>query len=167
MGGPFLGPSDLTKDDLDAMAEIQLITYREHQQQFPVYFREHVSLDEIKAEVRTYLPRWRFISERTRFAFGMRDDRQLVGYLLYSIHLIEGEMLQTDGISFFVVDVSVHPKFRGQGVGKDLLTEVVTRARNHAKSSVHASVWSTNKESAALFEGLGFEPAATTYYRLT
>lgn len=54
-----------------------------------------------------------------------------------------------------VVDVSVHARHRGRGIGSSVLRDV-TREAEHRGRRVRLSVWSENSGARRLYESLGF-----------
>ncbi len=59
------------------------------------------------------------------------------------------------------VSVLVHPKFRGQGLARNLITELIELASQAGLSKVEAEFIGEQKPGIRLFEMLGFAPLVT------
>ncbi|MBM7583532.1 phosphinothricin acetyltransferase [Bacillus pakistanensis] len=54
------------------------------------------------------------------------------------------------------VSVYVHPQFKGKGMGKELLSEVITRSEKNGLWTLQASIFPENKGSIKIFQQKGF-----------
>jgi L-amino acid N-acyltransferase YncA len=54
------------------------------------------------------------------------------------------------------VSVYVHPTFKGLGIGKELLSEVIFRSEKNGLWTLQASIFPENKGSISLFQQTGF-----------
>ena len=92
-----------------------------------------------------------------------RLDRQTVGYALFFFSY--STFLARPGI--YLEDVYVQPAVRGRGVGKALLREVASVAREHDCGRIEWSVLDWNKPSIDFYLSLGAVPMHEwTMYRL-
>jgi len=60
-----------------------------------------------------------------------------------------------------ILDVAVHPAHRRCGIGKLLLQEILTEARQNEASSASLEVRVSNLPAIALYQALGFQPVAS------
>lgn len=82
------------------------------------------------------------------------DDDDVVGFA--QGHLVEGEPVLGD------VDwLHVRPDARGQGVGVQLLGEVIDRLEDESAAIVRGHVIEANEDGAAFYEAHGFERRST------
>jgi ribosomal protein S18 acetylase RimI-like enzyme len=90
-------------------------------------------------------------------AFAGAGDAELVGMVRFT--RAEG---RKDRHKAQVASLFVAPEWRGQGVGRALMAEVITRARGlDGLEQVRLDVVTTNTEAVALYCALGFEVYAT------
>ncbi len=61
-----------------------------------------------------------------------------------------------------IEEVQVLPKFRGQGVGKRLLTSALDRLGNAAVDAIYVETTEENSVARRLYEGAGFQPLFRT-----
>ncbi|MBF0475313.1 MAG: ribosomal protein S18-alanine N-acetyltransferase [Deltaproteobacteria bacterium] len=76
------------------------------------------------------------------------DERQVLGYALWWVVMDEVEIL----------NVAVHPDFRGRGLGRLLLTELIARAGLNGGRAFFLEVRPSNPAALALYDSLGFKP---------
>jgi len=85
-----------------------------------------------------------------------QDDGRIAGYASLS------QLRPKAGYTTSVEDsIYIAKDFRGQGVGKLLLSELLKLARNHGFHTVLAHIVSDQDASIALHAGLGFEKVGT------
>ncbi|MDH3228697.1 MAG: GNAT family N-acetyltransferase [Alphaproteobacteria bacterium] len=58
-------------------------------------------------------------------------------------------------VMVYVHHISVQPAFRGQGIGRELVAFVISRARRENIRTVAADVWSFNHAAKSFFERCG------------
>lgn len=56
----------------------------------------------------------------------------------------------------WLLNLSIHPDYRGRGLGRRLLLHLVERARRHAASGVRLLVRTGNREGLRLYAAVGF-----------
>jgi ribosomal-protein-alanine N-acetyltransferase len=116
-------------------------------------------LDDIEAiERESYATPWSrsmFASELAKpsslplGAFDPRDgDANLVAYLITSRYVD----------AWHVMNIAVHPRYRRQGIGARLLTELFERTAGDPRRGYTLEVRVSNTTAIALYERLGFEP---------
>lgn len=65
-----------------------------------------------------------------------------------------------------VEDVVVHSDYRGKGLGKALMQEVIAAAREKGVRTIHLTSRPVREAANALYQKLGFERKETNVYRL-
>jgi len=86
------------------------------------------------------------LSAATSRCLGMFEGEILAGFLIISIILDEGEIL----------DFAVDPPFRGKGYGKLLLEEGIALCRREGVRVLHLEVRETATEARSLYRRLSF-----------
>lgn len=61
----------------------------------------------------------------------------------------------------YVMDVHVLPAFRGRGLGRRLMAQVVEKAAGHGMTAIDLTVRPDNTAARQLYTSLGFRPLAT------
>ena len=79
------------------------------------------------------------------------DDRLYVYEPFMTMH--------ADG-SYYVMALSVYPKFQGAGVGKRLMAEAEATARTKGFKEMSLNVFAENRGAVGLYESLGYEESA-------
>lgn len=76
------------------------------------------------------------------------QDETVVGYVGCQVVLDEG----------YLTNVAVAPEYRRQGVGRALVTQLLTEAKQQRLAFVTLEVRASNVAAIALYQQLGFEP---------
>lgn len=80
-----------------------------------------------------------------------------VGYTIAFIQYKE-ETPFTYPRHFVIIDqISVNPDWKGQGIGRALVSEVLSVAKSHGIDEIDASTWSFNQEAMGFLEAFGFQ----------
>jgi ribosomal-protein-alanine N-acetyltransferase len=79
-------------------------------------------------------------------SFLAEHDGRIAGYILF--WLLPG--------AIDIHNLAVHPDFRRRGLGRSLLENVITVARNRASSKVTLEVRKSNATAQRLYESVGF-----------
>ena len=117
---------DARPSDVDAVAALE-------QASFPAPWRRDDFASEVGAE--------------SRFNRVVRDVRgQLVGYVFSAF----------GGGEFHVHKIAVDPLWRGRGIARLLMAEVVDRARRTGSEEIYLEVRPSNAAARGLYESLGF-----------
>lgn len=84
-------------------------------------------------------------------------DGQVAGYAMFVFAADEGELL----------NIAVDPNKRGLGIGKALLSHVITAARELCCQTMYLEVRASNTTAAALYKSFGFQAVGLrrSYYR--
>lgn len=153
---------DAIAADRDAVIAISAITLSEHQARSPDDFPPEGD-DGTMQMFDAYLDSPR------------RDGSEPFHRLIVACHLerVAGHVLMAFGnsavgdrlqdMNCHIVDLSVHPDFRNQGIGAALLLQVQNTCRDEGVTVMRGYVWQGNAPSTALFSGAGFDPSATVF----
>ncbi len=87
-------------------------------------------------------------------------------YGIFLVGLIQGEVSAYGGVWILVdeahvTNVVVKSEFRGQGIGRKLMIELLTRARSKGAVCATLEVRATNSAAIHLYEELGFVQSTT------
>ena len=84
---------------------------------------------------------------------------RVVGFMLADVR---GGEFGLEEMSGWIERFGVDPDFQGRSVGRRLFEAVVEHLRSHGISSVRTLVGAADRELAAFFRAVGFEPAPLT-----
>ncbi|UPO86110.1 GNAT family N-acetyltransferase [Niallia sp. Man26] len=91
------------------------------------------------------------LKDPTRVTIGAFMDERLVGSITLQKETYKKIKHKASVLSFFIED-----DFRNKGIGKRLLTEVITLAKRYEIEQLLLAVVSTNAGAIALYESFGF-----------
>lgn len=80
----------------------------------------------------------------------------VAGYLICQIIKKKGNPILRDIASFYLDDLCVAPEFRGNGVGRKLMTAAEEHAKSIGCYNVTLNVWEFNEDAKAFYERLGY-----------
>ncbi len=80
-------------------------------------------------------------------------DRRLAGY----IALCKGYSIEFGGFDAFVDEFYLGPDYRGRGIGRQVLRQIVVEARTLGIRALHLEVARDNDRARKLYRGAGFE----------
>ncbi len=83
------------------------------------------------------------------FVFVVEDGEDLGGYVLST---------PPNAAQSWILSLGIAPDLRGQGLGRQLMTHILTHLRAEGVHSVSLSVEPGNDTAVALYESLGFAP---------
>ncbi|MFF3844347.1 GNAT family N-acetyltransferase [Streptomyces sp. NPDC002328] len=83
------------------------------------------------------------------FVFVVADGEDLVGYVLST---------PPNAAHSWILSLGITPGLRGQGLGRQLMTRILSRLRAESVHSVSLSVEPGNDTAVALYRSLGFLP---------
>jgi len=83
--------------------------------------------------------------------FVAQADNRIIGYILYH----PGYDIDRGGRIYYVIDLFVTEKFRGQGTGRKLMNSVTETCLAAGGNELVWSVFSPNKSAIAFYESLG------------
>ncbi len=102
-----------------------------------ICFSDPWSLESIKAGLESSLDTWLVLEE----------GGDLLGYCVFRIIAGEGELLR----------IAVLPEYRGRGLAKKLMDQMVEYSRGKKAKSMSLEVRETNKKARNLYRSYGFE----------
>ena len=101
-------------------------------------------------------------SPGTRIFIAENDEKHIVGCATLCV------FESPTGRKASVEDVVVLPAYRGQGIGRTLLTRIIDFARTKlAPIDLHLTSMPSRVEANALYEALGFEKRETNVYAMS
>jgi ribosomal protein S18 acetylase RimI-like enzyme len=84
------------------------------------------------------------------------DNGSVVGFVSLNSSIPCEYFSDVRDSSRYITTIIVDPSFRGEGVGKSLVSEVQEYARNEGWEGLYTRTWSTNEVSISLFKSCGF-----------
>lgn len=151
-----------TRDDLDALAELELVLPK-HLMDAPVFSRLSIQpLDEVRAELDADLddPKYTF--------FVAEHEGAVVGSGIGCALTVSGSHSGPNlapGAAFLAY-AAVFPAARGLGAGRALGEAILAWARDAGYASIATDWRSTNLEADRAWRGLGFRPTFRRLHRL-
>ena len=137
---PLIRPA--SKSDLPVL--VQLIkAYHEFEQASPY------DMDAIAQAVKPLL-----LSDNFGRIWLIERETQPIGY----IALCYGYSIEFAGRDAFVDEFFIVPEYRGQGLGRAVLTQIQSEAKNLDIKALHLEVGRTNERAQRLYSAIGFEP---------
>lgn len=121
----------MRESDLDSVMEIE-------EASFPTPWSRNAFLSEIYENRRAYY-------------LVARDNGHVAGYVGIWVILDEGH----------VTNLAVHPNFRRQGIGEQLMQSIISYARSRGAKRITLEVRASNLTAQSLYEKLGFVGVGT------
>ncbi|MFZ5633815.1 MAG: ribosomal protein S18-alanine N-acetyltransferase [Bacillota bacterium] len=121
--------------------------------QFSVMLPEH--LDQVMdIELRSFPIPWSY----SAFLFELAEN----DFAFYIVALVKGKVAGYAGMwivldEAHITNVAVHPGYRGRGIGRELMMELLSRAAVLGAVKVTLEVRVSNQVARNLYESLGFE----------
>lgn len=95
---------------------------------------------------------WERVLDASSYVAYSRDDGgRLIGF---------GRILE-DGVMCMFYDICVHPDKQGEGVGSQIMKELVGKVRDVGYVSIGLFVWEDNASAREFYEKFGFESVET------
>ncbi|MCA9909674.1 MAG: GNAT family N-acetyltransferase [Anaerolineae bacterium] len=140
-----------TIDDAALVATLNLAVHEVHVQGRPDRFKPLAVTDEFVALVRERL------ADETTYVFIGEVDGAAAAYALV-MHYRRPEDAFAYEVNFLHIDqMSVNPKYRGQGYGEQMMNYVRDFARSLGVHRISLSVWAFNERAIAFYERCGFK----------
>lgn len=100
------------------------------------------------------------VSRNRYYIVALNPKSELVGYA--------GAFSPDLGLDADVLTLTVDPKYRRAGIGREMLDQLITWARMRKAPAIFLEVREGNVEASPLYESAGFEPISTrsNYYSL-
>lgn len=88
----------------------------------------------------------RCVRQRNCIGMSCERDERIVGYMVYELHKH----------SLSLLNFAVHPDFRFQGVGRQMVRKLVSKLSGDRRSKITALVRETNIDAQLFFKAMGF-----------
>lgn len=99
------------------------------------------------------------LSENQHGMVLVAEDDQIIGYSI----LTWGWGIESGGLEALVDEMLIHPTKRGQGLGEQLLSETLQRAKQHGVKVVFLETEKDNPRSRDLYSRVGFEEESSIW----
>ena len=150
--------------DRDQIVAISEITLREHQDRSPDDFLPGAPDGTEETFAAYFLDAPRLDGVPFERLIVARDGDLIAGHVLMSFGFSRVDDHDAD-LNCHVVDLSIHPDYRRQGLGAKLLSLAQEACADEGATIIRGYVWQGNEASANLFEAAAFGPAARIYRR--
>lgn len=86
---------------------------------------------------------------RQRNCIGMvaEQGERVVGYMIYELHKCK----------LHIMNFGVHPRCRRRGIGKQMVSKLISKLSSHRRTSITVEVRETNLEAQLFFKSQGFK----------
>lgn len=84
------------------------------------------------------------------YSISIFDNKQLVGF---------GRMICDGVVHALILDVIIHPDFQAKGIGKEVMSKLVTKCKEHKIRDIQLF---SAKDKGGFYEKLGFKNRAET-----
>ena len=86
---------------------------------------------------------------RQRNCIGMvaEQGERVVGYMIYELHKCK----------LHIMNFGVHPRWRRRGIGKQMVSKLISKLSSHRRTSISLEVRETNLEAQLFFKTQGFK----------
>jgi len=131
-----------------------------HVDHHPEFFKALKSVDFAEAFFREML------EKETAFIYIAEDDGDALGYVFCNL-VDKPENPFTFARYYLMIEqISVRPNVQRQGVGKALMHQVGTTARELGVSRVHLGTWDFNTDAHGFFEKIGYRQRHLQYWKI-
>ncbi|MCP5099955.1 MAG: GNAT family N-acetyltransferase [Chloroflexi bacterium] len=138
-------------EDAAILAKLNRHVHQIHVDLAPAYFKMH-SLTESIARFNEML------TKENAHAWITFVGDTAVAYILIRIMEREEGIMHRQRRWLYIDQISVEPKWKGHGFGRNLVDTVLQFGRDQGLTEVDVSFWAFNRESRAFFYRLGFQP---------
>ena len=132
------------RDQVVAQEDLPLIEYHDY---------ERILADDLRA----------LMSDRNAHVLIAESDGEPIGYITGRVTIESGRLLPHRGI---VEDWYVDETARGNGVGKQLLSELGRRFKDAGCQVIESATWSGNEGARRVHDALGFREIRVIYRKL-
>ena len=140
------------KQHLDEIKAISKQTYREHSIRNPDAFaKEYTTLPLEPMLVKSFNKN----GESDSIIVAL-DGEIVVGHIIFIIYDHPSETKQNIEKIASIGDISIHPDYRGQGLGKKALQFLIPILNSRGVTRVDAQIWAGNTRSESLFKSASF-----------
>ena len=149
-----------TLDDLDTLQKIGYDTYNETfrsmntKETIDMYLQDSFNKERLKAELS---------NKNSQFYF-LYIDKDLAGYL--KINEVPAQTDINDPKSIEIERIYVKKKFKGKGLGKELMNYAIQLAIKMGKNYVWLGVWERNIDAISFYTRMGFHEAGRHSFKM-
>lgn len=139
-----------TQYDLTSLKEISIETFKDT-------FAAQNKVENVEAYLnRAYTDEQltQELAQKDSQFFFVYDDEQLAGYIKVNVNAAQSEQMSDDSLE--VERIYVRPDFKRRGIGKYMLEQAITIAKEKKKSQVWLGVWEKNMNALAFYQKMGF-----------
>lgn len=149
----------ITGRDVPVLAKMTAEIQQLHHQAEPDLFASVPDdLSEFRAHVVSYMARGTgYIAE---------VDGQAVGCVLYEVRRVAKNLFLQPHVRLHIDQMGVRPVFQGRGVGRELMEQVISAAREHNAHYITLNVYRFNDQAIRFYEKFGFECRNMTMQRV-
>lgn len=139
----------ITRDDVRVLAEMTAEIQQIHHQAAPDIFAEVTgNLSEFEAHIVSYMERGTGCIAEV--------NGQLLGCVLYEIRETVKNPFLKPHLRLHVDQMGVRPGFRGRGIGRHLMKQVMSAAKEHNVNFITLNVFCFNDGAIRFYEKFGF-----------
>lgn len=137
-------------EDVPELAEMTAEIQQLHHQAAPQLFTEVTdNLSEFRAYAESYL--------KAGTGYVAVVEGQAVGCALYRIHRVTGNAFVKPHVRLNIDQMGVRLAFRGRGIGRQLMKQVLADAAEHNTDFITLNVFGFNTDATRFYEQFGFE----------
>ena len=141
------------------IAQLNDVVQKMHAENHPDIFKYPVDGIELEKFFR------KVISAETTYIFMATINDMAVGYVWCEIQSKMDNIFKYGQKRVYIHQISVQPKFRNQGVGRELMLAVEKLGIENGTDRFALDSWEFNKEAHAFFEQLGFSRFNIKFWR--
>ena len=99
-----------------------------------------------------------FNNDKTPVFVAANENNEIVGYAFCVFKFTENNNVLKKRKEFYIDDLCVDEKYRGQNIGKSILEYVCDFASNEGFDVITLNVWNLNQSAIKFYEKCGFLP---------
>lgn len=99
-----------------------------------------------------------FNNDKTPVFVAANENNEIVGYAFCVFKFTENNNVLKKRKEFYIDDLCVDEKYRGQNIGKSILEYVCDFASNEGFDAITLNVWNLNQSAIKFYEKCGFLP---------
>lgn len=99
-----------------------------------------------------------FNNDKTPVFVAANENNKIVGYAFCVFKFTDNNNVLKKRKEFYIDDLCVDEKYRGQNIGKSILEYVCDFASNEGFDAITLNVWNLNQSAIKFYEKCGFLP---------
>lgn len=99
-----------------------------------------------------------FNNDKTPVFVAANENNEIVGYAFCVFKFTDNNNVLKKRKEFYIDDLCVDEKYRGQNIGKSILEYVCDFASNEGFDAITLNVWNLNQSAIKFYEKCGFLP---------